>query len=166
MATSPAATSIGRSLSSFRGKPGFTSLQNGCPWRPAEPNTDARQTLRTVRYGRHLCAKTYKSLYILHAESRRRNECPSGARQTLRTVWFRGHGRLSAFHVAPSPSHVLQLRQNDVERRQRKIIEIHWKYKTNIAQRKNSEYLRSTFFDAFQKCCLNVCKKQHFESTH
>ena len=88
---------------------------DGHPRSSTEPNADARQTLRTTWSGRHLCAKLYKSVYILLIESRRGNESPNGARQTLRTVWFRGHGRPSALHVATSPLHVLQLRQNDIE---------------------------------------------------
>ena len=56
-----------------------------------EPTADERQTLRTVWFRRHVCAKPYKSLNILHIAAGRENWSPNGARQTLRTVWFRGH---------------------------------------------------------------------------
>ena len=37
----------------------------GNPRGSTEPNAEARQTLRTAWFGRHVCVKPYKSLYIL-----------------------------------------------------------------------------------------------------
>ena len=45
----------------------------GNPRGSTEPTADARQTLSTVRFGRHMCVKPYKSLYILHIASEREN---------------------------------------------------------------------------------------------
>ena len=103
---------------------------------------------------------------MLHIEPKRENLSRKGGRQTLRAVWFRGHRRPWALHVATSPLHVLQLRQSDVEWRQHKINEIRLKYETKLAQQKHSQNLGFAFVDAFQKCCPSVSQKQHFESTH
>ena len=45
----------------------------------------------------------YESLHIWNTESTPDNVSRNGARHTLRTVWFRGHGRRSARHVATNP---------------------------------------------------------------
>ena len=47
--------------------------------------------------------KLYESLHIWNTESTPDNVSRNGARHTLRTVWFRGHGRRSARHVATNP---------------------------------------------------------------
>ena len=74
----------------------------GGPRGAAEPNGGARQTLRTVRSGGHVCPEAYESLCIVNIEQGCLNGSGKGARQSLRTVWFWGHERPSAVHAATS----------------------------------------------------------------
>ena len=55
-----------RSLRAALGDLGGPSGQRGRPKSSTEWNRDARQTLRTVGSGGHVCARPYELLYILN----------------------------------------------------------------------------------------------------
>ena len=61
-------TAINRNRSRFLGRPWRPRRPKGNPRGAREPSVDARQTLRTVWFGRQVCAKPYKSLCILHIQ--------------------------------------------------------------------------------------------------
>ena len=75
------------------GQPWWPGRPTGGPRGPAESNGGVRQTLRPVWFGGHVCAKAYELLYIFNMQVRSEKRSGNEARQTLRTVSFRGHGR-------------------------------------------------------------------------
>ena len=85
-ATLAAQTVTSRNRSGVLGRPWRPRWPKGGPRGSTEPNGDARQTLRAVWAGGHVCQKAYATLHIWNIQSRGENVSRIGARQTLRAV--------------------------------------------------------------------------------
>ena len=101
--------------------------------------------------------KLYESLHIWNTEPSPGNVSRNGARHTLRTVWFRGHGRRSARHVVTSPLRFCSFAKTTSSSAGRKTVRNHWKYVTKWVPWKNvnhetSQHLRHV--GAKTKKCL------------
>ena len=91
--------SLGGTILESLGGLGCRRGQRGGPRGPRESNGGARQTLRTVWSGGHVCPRAYETLHIWNMESRGENVSRIRMRQTLRTARYFEHESLGAHHV-------------------------------------------------------------------
>ena len=70
---------------------GGPSGQRGGARGSTELNGGARQTLRTVQSGGHVCPRSWEALYILNMEEITENWSGNAPRKTLRTMHFCAH---------------------------------------------------------------------------